>query len=58
MDTVSTIGGASDTGTITLIADSVHLVATPTIQTAGNIIAKEYTPGTTIGVGTSATPAA
>jgi trimeric autotransporter adhesin len=44
------IGGASDTGNITLVADSVFFNVGTSIQTSGNITVKEYTAGTTIGL--------
>ena len=49
------IGGASDTGAITLIADSINLSQSTNIQTTANITSKEYTAGTAIGIGTNAT---
>jgi len=50
----NTIGGASATGNITIIADTLSLDASTTIQTTGNVIIKPYTAATTVGVGNGA----
>ena len=46
----NSVGSGSDTGTITLNADSLSLSGL-SIQTTGNLQIKPYTSGTTIGVG-------
>ena len=46
---VTTIGGASDTGNITLNMNTLNFSNLPTIQTTGSVTFAPYTPNTSIG---------
>lgn len=52
---VHSIGNAGGTGTVTLIGDIIDLFDNATVSSAGNIVIRPRTAGTTIGVGSATT---